>query len=268
MAIPAPTRSTASRFCKYSSLRPEQLDWLKVIILKHELYFPNLSQLNDPADGRPKLAPNTADQLVSFSYSDLLRRKPGLSRDSQEEEQATIQFSVQRSGKDLQAWLEKNGTESIQRMMAQSLYAELDDYRVYSLSKRWDNLGMWAKYAANHSGYCLEFANEGPFASACDVTYGEYLLDLTDLEQRSNPFLFFCKSKDWSNEEEARILLLRGSNAVVRIEPRWLTRLILGENTSDDHRQLIRQWAKLREPELAVVSAYYDELHQVLRLRT
>jgi hypothetical protein len=35
-------------------------------VLQHELYIPLVSQLNDPADGRPKLAELTADQLFDF----------------------------------------------------------------------------------------------------------------------------------------------------------------------------------------------------------
>jgi hypothetical protein len=257
MAIPTRTRATALRFYKYSSLeKPEQLDWLNAIILEHRLYFPNLSQLNDPADGRPKLVPKSVDEMVSFLYNDFLRSNPNLSRDAQEREKAIIHFNSQRYG-----------SESIQRMMAGALYKELNDYRIYSMSKRYDNLGMWAKYAANHSGYCLEFANEGLFSSACEVIYGEYLLDLNDEKERSNSLFFFYKSQDWSNEDEVRLLLIRGSNPVVTIEPHWLTRLILGEKMSESHQQIIREWAARREPQLSVVSAYYDELHQVLRLR-
>jgi len=253
MTIPTPSRATGSRFYRYSS--SEHLEWLKVIILKHELYFPNLSQLNDPADGRPKLALLSSDQLVSFLHNDFIGRNPGLTYDAQEKKLTTLRSVVQR-----------DGPEALMQGLAQSFYAELEDCRIYSLSKRYDNLSLWAKYAANHSGYCLEFANKGPFASACEVTYGEYTLDVTDLEQRGNPYFFFCKRQEWSNEEEVRILLLRGSNPIVRIEPSCLTRLILGMHMSDAHRKLIREWAKQRKPELAVVNAYYDELHQVLRL--
>jgi hypothetical protein len=34
------------------------------------------------------------------------------------------------------------------------------------------------------------------------------------------------------------------------------------------HRKTIREWAKERQPELIVIEAYYDALHQALRLRT
>jgi hypothetical protein len=32
-------------------------------------------------------------------------------------------------------------------------------------------MGMWATDAADHHGYCLEFANTGLFASAREVEY-------------------------------------------------------------------------------------------------
>jgi hypothetical protein len=255
MTIPTPTKATSSHFFKYSS--PEHLEWLKVYILKHELDFPNLSQLNDPADGRPKLLPLSIDQLVSFAHSDFIKRHPGLTSDAQEQEQEAIK---------IRSKVQSYGAEDFQRMMAESLNAQLEDYRIYSLSKRCDNVMLWAKYAASHSGYCLEFANEGPFASAWEVTYGDYTVDITDLDQRGNPYFFFCKRQDWSNEQEVRILLVRGSNPIVPIDPGWLTRLILGKDMSDAHRKLIRDWAKQREPELAVVNACYDEVHQTLKL--
>lgn len=245
--------ATGSHFYHYSSLGyPERL---RVIILEHELYFPNLSQLNDPADGRPRLQALSIDQMVSFALSDFIRRHPDLPPEAQEREATRIRSLVQI-----------HGPEPLQRMMVESLNAKLQDFRIYSLSKRCDNLMLWAKYAANHSGYCLEFAKEGCFASACEVAYGDYTRDVTDLEQRGNPFFFFCKRQEWSNEEEVRVLLMRGSSPIVRIDPRWLTRLILGKDMSDAHRKLIREWAKEREPELAVANAYYDELHQVLKL--
>jgi hypothetical protein len=246
MTTPTPTKATGSHFYKYSS--PDHLEWLKVIILEHELYLPSLSQLNDPADGRPKLAPMSDDQMVSF----LFRANPTLTRTGLE----IIRYNVRR-----------HGPEVLHRMMSELLNAELEGYRVYALSKRFDNLSLWAKYAADHSGYCVEFANEGPlFEHAKEVTYGDSMqMDITNPEHR-NGYWFFCKRPEWSNEEEVRLVVPRGKGSKVTIDPRWLTRLILGKNMRDAHRKLIREWAKQREPELTVVSAYYDQLHQVLRL--
>ena len=254
MTTPIPTGATGSHLYKYSS--PDHLERLKVIILEHELYLPSLSELNDPADGRPKLAPMSVDQMTSFLLKDFVRRHPTWPLAELEKEANVIRYNVQL-----------HGTEALRGIMSELLNAELEGYRIYSLSKRWDNPSMWAKYGANHSGYCLEFANDGDlFAQAKAVIYGDSTqMDVTNPEHRSG-YWFFCKRLEWSNEEEVRLVLPRGKGSKVKINPRWLTRLILGKGMTDAHRKLIRQWAKQRKPELTVVDAYYDALHQVLRL--
>jgi hypothetical protein len=255
MSIPMPPRATSSHFYKYSS--PDHLERLKTILLEHELYLPNLTQLNDPTDGRPKLAPMSDDQMTSFLCSDLARRNPTLPLAALEHEAMVIRYNVQ-----------SHGPEVLRGIMSELLNSELEGYRIYSLSKRYDNLGLWAKYADNHSGYCLEFKNEGPlFAYAKEVIYGEATeMDVMNPEHRSG-YWFFCKRSEWSNEEEVRLVLPRGKGCKVNIDPHWLTRIILGKDMTDANRKLIRDWAKQRKPELTVTEAYYDGLHQAIRLR-
>ena len=65
-----------------------------------------------------------------------------------------------------------------------------------------------------------------------------------------------------------RLLRERGSKPMVTIDPRWLTRLILGKDMTVENENIIRSWAKQRVPELCIVRAYFDELHQKLLLRT
>jgi len=148
MSVPTPTKATGSHFYRYSNA--DHLDWLKVIILEHELYLPTLNQLNDPADGRPKLAPLSEDQMTSFLLDGVVRSNPTMALEKLEYEAAVIRYNVQL-----------HGTDALLRRMSEVLNSELEGYRIYSLSKRHDNLGLWAKYAGNHTGYCLEFKNEG-----------------------------------------------------------------------------------------------------------
>jgi hypothetical protein len=160
-----------------------------------------------------------------------------------------------------------HGPDVILGTMSELLNKELQGYRIYSLSKRYDNLGLWAKYSGNHSGYCLEFCNEGPvFACAKEVIYGDAMeMDVLNPEHRS-AYWFFSKRTEWSNEEEVRLVLPRGKGSRVKIDPSWLTRVILGKDMTEGHRLLIREWAKQRQPELNVVHADFDQLHQALRL--
>ena len=251
-----PIKATGSRYYKYSGVEGQRLEWLKAIVLEHKLYFPKLSQLNDPPDGRPKLALLQSHELVSYLLGIFLARKPD-----------STSTDVQKAEADIRWLVERNGPEKVQRDLVGDLIKKLD-YRVYSLSKRYDNFGLWAKYADNHRGYCLEFAAEGFLGSnSYEVTYAENLpINITDPADRE-PYFLFCKRPDWSNEEEVRILLRPlGCDPIVVIEPHWLKRIILGKDMPEDHCRTICEWAAQRGPELAVMHARYDELYQELTL--
>jgi len=101
MQTPTPVGATVPRLYKYSGFgTAEHLGRLEVIIGKHELYLPNLEQLNDPADGRPRLAPLSEEQMGSFLYKKLVERSPHLSRAELEKEEAIIRYNVRLHGKE------------------------------------------------------------------------------------------------------------------------------------------------------------------------
>lgn len=226
------------------------------IILQHELYIPTVSQLNDPADGRPKLAQMSAKEMLAFLYN--AARNPTLTNAAQEQVLMILHREIQL-----------RGVEELRRQVARLLNEHVKNYRVLSLTKRYDNLSLWAKYAADHAGYCLEFANEGEFfTKAVEVIYGDTIpMDVNNPEHRTGYF-FYCKRQEWSNEEEIRLIGMPWTPAIIKIDPRCLTRVILGKNMSPGHQKQIREWAKQRQPELAVVHAYFDELHQELCLKS
>jgi hypothetical protein len=64
MGIPA--KAGGSHFYRYMEFTPTKREWAREVILDHRLYLPTLSQLNDPADGRPQLAPLSESALHSF----------------------------------------------------------------------------------------------------------------------------------------------------------------------------------------------------------
>lgn len=256
MIIPPPTKSTVPYFYKYSTL--DHPEWLKTIILEHTIYVPTRTQLNDPADGAPRLIRLSNEEMFSVLFEKFLERNPGISADEAAENAAILRYNIPRFGPD-----------ETMREMARLIDDHLGDYRVYSMSKRWNNMSLWAKYAANHSGYCLEYENVGPlFESVNDVIYGDsYELDITAPELRDGHF-FFCKRMDWSGEEEVRLVVPSGRGDRIKFhDPRWLTRVILGMKMSPEHQSLIRGWAEQRHQRLIVAMAYYDPLDQALKLR-
>jgi hypothetical protein len=255
MTVFTPTKATGSHFYRYQSA--DRVDRLKPIILENLLYLPSVAQLNDPTDCRPKIRAMSEEEMVTFLKNDFIRRNPVMALDLLPEHESRIRTSIRT-----------HGLEWFQRELSTILNTQMEQFRVYSLSKRFDNLSLWAKYAADHTGYCLEFANEGSLFGehVMEVIYGEYAPFDVNGSNKSAEFLVY-KRPEWSNKEEVRLLRARGSGPHVSIEPQWLTRIILGKNMSPDNKKQICEWATLRQPELAVVQASFDGLHQEIRLQ-
>jgi hypothetical protein len=255
MTIFTPTKASGTHFYKYQSA--EHLDWLRPLILEHTIYVPLATQLNDPYDCRPKLRPLSEDEMVLFLRTDYINRNPVLELD-------LLAAHTDR----IRADIRSRGLEWFHRELSQILNRDMGKFRVYSMSKRFDNMSLWAKYAADHTGYCLEFVNEGPLFGehTMEVSYEDYEpFDVINPEKDAR-FLVH-KRPEWSNEEEVRLIRARNSDPPeTRIDPQWLTRIILGKGMKQENRKEIREWAKLRKPELVVAQACVDDLRQELRL--
>jgi hypothetical protein len=256
MTLPAPSRPTCPFLYKYSS--HQHLERLKIIVLEHELYLPTLTELNDPMDGLPKLALQSEDEMVSFFRDRYARLHPNLTPAERRMEEAIIRYNVKH-----------HTPAALQPKMVEALDAELQNYRIYSLTKRYDKVNLWALYAAQHHGYCLEFTNEGPlFERAWEVSYLEHSqmeILITD-PAITNGYFLFCKTVDWATEEEVRLVLPRDKGSSVKFDPVWLTRLILGKDMSEDDRLTIRRWAAERKPALNIVEAYFDAVSRSIKL--
>ena len=95
------------------------------------------------------------------------------------------------------------------------------------------NILMWAHYASNHSGVCMQFqfaADISVFSRAVSVEYSsEYpVVDYFDDIQKSIIPTLFRKSNDWKYEGERRIIHPHGANYFLAYQPSALTGLILG----------------------------------------
>jgi hypothetical protein len=173
-----------------------------------------------------------------------------------------------KHGMILDASIKKHGVERLMPRLEKTMCEEFGSFRVYSLSKRFNNLSLWENYAANHTGYCLEFANKGVFIRTNDVTYDNAPeFDISTDDQRSGWFLFY-KRVDYRSEEEVRIHVPRMfSSGLVPFDPQHLTRLILGRRMPEADRTQIREWAKQRTPELQVVTALWDSDVRDIRIQ-
>lgn len=245
----------ATHFYRYQTCG--HLDRLERLLLQNELYFPTATQLNDPADCRPRIKLPSFCSTLRFLMRTWRRHHPD----------ATL-WDVVKEYPRAYRGLKRFGTQRMHQELTKGLHSLSEKTRVLSMSKRWDNMNMWAKYADNHTGYCLDFANTGMFTKALEVEYGDiFELDVTATSAAADAFpLFVRKKRDWSNEEEIRIVGPTLAEPRVHIEPAWLTRVILGKDMRPDHRRQIREWSGARVPALPVVETEYDAVAQTLSL--
>lgn len=81
-------------------------------------------------------------------------------------------------------------------------------------------------------------------------------------------YFFFCKTKDWSNEDEVRLVQSRiDPHNKVKINAKSLTRIIIGKDMTPENEAQIREWAKQRESELTVAKASYDAVSRSIKIR-
>jgi hypothetical protein len=182
------------KYCKFNHARFEQ------IVLRNELYIPTVDQLNDPSEGRPVLSKTTLNKLINFLYLKFIENNPYM---------PLSELSQQRNIIECDTDTIKLGQEQIMKILSDRLDNALSTTRIYSMSKRCDKMNLWASYAANHEGLCLEFSNSGLFSETCEVIYcNEAEMDITNSNQITSYFLYY-KNTDWSNEEEVRLVFPR-----------------------------------------------------------
>jgi hypothetical protein len=234
-----PLRYKGDFVYKYRTV--EHLDWLEQIVLHNLLYFPTAPELNDPEEARPPLTSSSIDALIDNLTDHAVETRPHLTNHGLAHHARVIDYNVRRFG-----------TEAVLSQMRRSLEPLLTRFRIYSLSKRPDNLQLWAEYAARHTGYCLEFRNAG-LGPIYEVRYQDDIaLDITD-DSQLQPYFLFYKMKKWQREEEVRMIKQQVSDAYSTFNPALLTRVILGGNIASSDETAIRAIAGRRYPPLSVV---------------
>lgn len=250
-------RSVArSHYYRYQSAA--HLDRLKTVLLEHVIYYPTPGELNDPADCRPRLTAVSGREVARFLNRYFAQAHPAAS---------LLEAAVNL--KTVNEALGAYGLDWMLREMQKQLHQDLANTHVFSMSKRWDNMGLWAKYADNHTGYCLEFANAGLFSLAQEVEYGDvFPVNLSDpLVAKAAFMLFFRKTNDWASEEEVRLVSPTVFPSSVPFEPALLARIILGKDMPQLTRDTIHQWNAIRKPTpTVVVAAMFDDYEQRLKI--
>jgi hypothetical protein len=242
-----PLPASVTHFYRYKSASNLETH-LKPVILNHRIWVPMAGQLNDRMEAKPLFAEQTAESIADYLMQSFVERTPNATH-----------AMLEKAGREI-GWLCKTeSSDSLLRSMMDSFHSATEQTRIFSMAHRWNHMAMWAKYAGDHQGYCLEFDRRVHlFRAARAVIYDDSMrVDILD-ETHHTPEWFYCKSPDWSNEEEIRLVLPRlMGGPEFDITSQGLTRIILGDQMSADDETLIRCWADTRDPKLAVVKTMW-----------
>lgn len=141
--------------------------------------------------------------------------------------------------------------DNITEEMAQECIIEgmREETFVFCFSEVWNSILMWAHYANNYNGYCIEYdmskVRDHITYNLYPVLYEKDYIDVTDrvININSNVGIIcsLVKAQEWNYEREWRIVEYRNDPFYIR---KALKAVYLGGNCSQKNRKDIVQWAK------------------------
>ncbi len=187
------------------------------VLLTGEVYFSHRQELNDPFDGK---------QMVNLSTRENKKESIKLINRKVKEPENQRYDRGHLSGRDREKY-QKLLTEdnNFGDSKAQEFAEAMDAFNigVYCFAEKEDSIIMWAHYANNHQGCCLEFNFQGhlyqsvekerscfPFLLLNRVIYSDRYPTHAFGEEsvpHKGENSYMCKSKDWQYENEWRAIM-------------------------------------------------------------
>ncbi len=208
------------------------------LLLHNELWLASPMSFNDPFDGRSGYAiDERGDALREMVDANFARTQAryGVQLGAQ------LRDEFVEDPDDLIRGLENNHEEIIKRL------------GVCSLSKHSHNQLMWAHYANEHRGFCVQLsvAHDVRNLYCHEVGYSNKYPVKTDVfrnrDVKSDQLPFLRKSEDWADEGEWRIVEPDQVNVPRKFAPSALTALMFGLRTTQDDKDYITKLLAERE---------------------
>lgn len=178
-------------------------------VLAGSIKFTPIAELNDPAELNPTvnheavIASLRRLRETGYSQDDLihLRRQGAVLQALSPCSQAVPVPSTPEEATRLIQSRFYDSTSTLERLLTQTARDIASKVGLFCLSRRFDSLPMWAHYAANATGFAVEFAgleNEftgdatGVLRQLREVTYAQEIEGVT-FDPKSHESLFFSK---------------------------------------------------------------------------
>ena len=252
-------------------------------ILGGAVKFTPPSELNDPAELNPTFNRDAVTESLrklrttGYSEQDMLHlgRQAAVLRILAPEFQASqVPESREVATRRIQS-THYDSTSALDQYLMDMSHVIRSKVGFFCLSKRFDSLPMWAHYAANATGFVVEYINldtvfcgdeTGILRQLRDVSYEPEIEGVT-FAPCSHESLFFSKYSDWSYESEVRAVLplaeCRAQSADGRtlylydLPLKSLHRLVLGWNIDPSKAKDIQVAVAETNPCVQVVQAHF-----------
>lgn len=235
-----PTPSLLYKYFKYHA--PDKREWTQCIFENNEIYFATPKDFNDPFDSvRRFVYPTSPTERERFFKACVRLSLPHLPA-----EVADLKARGSVGAGDDIPHMEKICDELTYEM--QQLNA------VFCMTEKKDNILMWAHYAGQHTGFCLEFRTDNPFFSRVrPVIYCRYLpkqdlVEFLTADISRLPLYLVTKAEDWAYEKEWRLAGPAPGPGPREYPSESLTGVILGCRMDEKNKEQIKRWCREREP--------------------
>lgn len=137
----------------------------------------------------------------------------------------------------------------IDKELLDKIYSEKGSYYICSLSKTATSSPMWALYADEHKGCCIELEVTSKLWEKEDVKYSERMPTVFD----DVKVIITTKSKEWQHQQEVRYLkkIIPGSNKSKTLSIK-INRIIFGLRVSTNDFNLYKKLINTINPNIEV----------------
>ena len=237
---------------KYGYINEDHRERSSHIFIHNKLYFCKAEEFNDPFDCAFKVQ-FSSDKGKNRKFADmaLQLRYPDLSSDKRAE--------ILRREED--AFDGPDFDVDVQAAMQQTL----NTWGICCFSEVPNSLLMWAHYANKHHGFCLKFSTENFYVALPPNLVIPHQVHYTDqypiawiAEDVAIEATLLTKAEQWKYEKEWRIIT-PDKIGCYPFPASCLTGVIFGCRMSEEHKKLIRDWCKDRQPAIKYYEAKQSE---------
>jgi hypothetical protein len=235
---------------KYRDLSGSNRDYIRQTIVENKVWFSSPEDFNDPFDCKVHASFSGSRKAWERHMRELQKKyRPRLNRQQRQAEVARI-FKVEKRHKNPAVFA--NVISEVQQAY--------NEWGVFCLSERNDDILMWSYYANGHRGICLGFAHRPtrPFGPAFPVMYSTELPQVNYLEGdqlkqfRAN---FLTKALPWKHEREWRVIDRYRGRGVRQFKPESLVEVIMGAQLTEEDRAGVTAWIEARPCKPALFEA-------------